>query len=329
MIADVVIGLQFGSEGKGMLCAKLAKSKAYDAAVCAWGPNSGHTVIDGPLDKKYIHRMLPCSSKYVKKIFIGPAAVIDLDLLKKDISHLISDQVVFIHENAMILQPKHRDSESDFTSIGSTRQGTGAAAIEKISRSSDVVTAGSIKNAFPRWLVVSHSTYLNELMSCNKVLVEGSQGYSLGINSGFYPYVTSRECTVAQVCSDTLVPIKSIKDIYGVARLYPIRVGGTSGPGYSDQTELIWEQVGVKPEITSVTNRERRVFSFSKDQFIQAIKANSCNKVFINFINYENVNIRNAIVQTVHDIACSVGASVVFAGVGPKVSDIREVKLLV
>jgi adenylosuccinate synthase len=49
---------------------------------------------------------------------------------------------------------------------------------------------------------------------------------------------------------------------------------------------MTWEELGVEPEITTVTKKIRRVFSWSDEQFMQAMMANRPDVVFLNFCNY-------------------------------------------
>ena len=44
--AYMILDLQFGSTGKGLLAGFLAKSRQPDVVITAWGPNAGHTYID-------------------------------------------------------------------------------------------------------------------------------------------------------------------------------------------------------------------------------------------------------------------------------------------
>lgn len=73
-------------------------------------------------------------------------------------------------------------------------------------------------------------------------------------------------------------------------RTYPIRVGNvdghSSGDWYPDQEETSWEALGVEPELTTVTQRVRRVATFSPEQFMDAVWANAPDYVFVNFLNY-------------------------------------------
>jgi adenylosuccinate synthase len=145
--------------------------------------------------------------------------------------------------------------------------------------------------------VVSHAEYKERLRTGGATILEGAQGYSLGIHSGFYPYTTSRECTVAQLCSDTLVSPDQITAVYGCARTYPIRVSnrytdgmmhGWSGPCYSDQQETSFDALNQVQETTTVTKLPRRVFTFSDAQFKEAVEANMPSKlrVAITFCDY-------------------------------------------
>jgi adenylosuccinate synthase len=93
-----------------------------------------------------------------------------------------------------------------------------------------------------------------------------------------------------QAMADARVPPTAYKRGYLAFRTYPIRVGNvdghSSGDWYEDQIETSWEGIGQKPEITTVTGRERRVATWSWSQFADAMNANQPTHVFINFMNY-------------------------------------------
>ena len=163
-------------------------------------------------------------------------------------------------------------------------------------------------------------------------MLEGAQGFSLGIQSGFYPYVTSRECTPAQMLSDCAVPHNYLLETIGVLRTYPIRVAnrfdeagnmvGYSGPGYGDQWELQWSTLRVGPELTTVTKLPRRVFSFSDRQLRYALRACAPDSVFLNFCNY--MKDRAAVDELVHRINLAAGDQVVhWLGHGPTVNHVE------
>jgi adenylosuccinate synthase len=294
-----IVDLQFGSTGKGLLAGKLAREHEPDAVVTAWAPNAGHTFID-LRGRKYVHRMLANGvvSPNLKKVFIGPGSVIDTGILLKELDeckdHLAGVQV-FVHEMAAVVSPSDLEEEKSLVRIGSTMKGTSAAMCRKIRREPFAIAREVLKSV-PQLCVVSDEEYRYHLSYSSIVQIEGAQGYSLGINSGFYPYTTSRECTIFQLAVDCALPALPDKT-YGSLRTFPIRVAnryneqgeqvGASGPCYSDQKEITWEEIGVEPEFTTVTKLKRRVFTFSKEQIMRAIQANggrvSC---FVNFVNY-------------------------------------------
>jgi adenylosuccinate synthase len=159
---------------------------------------------------------------------------------------------------------------------------------------------------------------------------EVSQGFSLGINSGFYPHVTGRECTVAQALADASVSPAMFQQSILSLRTYPIRVGNTensSGPCYLDQREIGWDELGVTPETTTVTGRIRRIFTWSDTQFRDAVVVNTPSVIFLNFCNYlrtENVDpfVRQNIVQPYFDML-GYAPKAVLLGFGPRTEDIR------
>lgn len=342
----VVVDLQFGSTGKGLLCGYLAEKFAPDTLVTAWGPNAGHTYINAA-GRKFVNIALPNGivSPNLQRIMIGPGSVIDPERFLFELQQyadLWGASVrprICIHEHAAVVTKFHKDLEAEYGfKIGSTMKGVGEAVIQKIRRDPGVPNiarqelAGTLLAPF----VVEHARYMEELDKARTVLVEGAQGYSLGINSGFYPYTTSRECTVQQLTVDCAIPFGWIDDfmIHGVMRTYPIRVAnrfkdgaqvGTSGPCYPDQVEISWESIGLEPELTTVTKLPRRLFTFSAEQVAEAIKMNDVHDVFLNFCNYVTdpnklykldrymVAIRNA------------RTSLRWVGFGPTVNDIMEI----
>ena len=116
--------------------------------------------------------------------------------------------------------------------------------------------------------------------------------------------------------------------VIGSTRTYPIRVGGTSGPGYEDQREISWDTLKQPEERTTVTNKVRRVFTFSWDQIAEAIWINQPNDLFLNFCNYMA---NDAVEKLVHNLNSVMalhgpnGAKVHYLGWGPNVDNIEEI----
>ena len=316
---DLVIDLQFGSTGKGLICGYLAETGDYDTCITANMPNAGHTYIDRQ-GNKYITKVLPASfvGPDIKQILIGPGAVFDLERLKTEMIWLRPDQTLRIHPNAMVLTPDHRGKEAALDHIGSTKQGSAAAVIEKMWRLGNAPTAKTVlKDTRYAQYVATHSEWKIRLEASTGILAEGSQGFSLGINSQFYPYTTSRDCSPAAFLSNMGIPIPMLDIVIGTCRTLPIRVGGTSGDCYPDQDELSWEELRLQPELTTVTNRVRRVFSYSKMQIEEACWHCAPDLVFLNFANYVEKHYVENIVAHIDQMS-----TVRWIGFGPAYQDV-------
>ena len=298
--ADLVIDLQYGSTGKGLIAGFLAVKNKYDMVITANMPNAGHTFID-EYGNKMVHKVLPNGivSPLCKYAMIGPGAVFDPDRLLLELNTLADvgyDHFdVIVHPNAVVLCNRHKEAEQVNVTIGSTMQGSGAAMVDKIRRdpNNNPIAQNNLRyghGMHPRIRVVSVAEYNGLLMEAKNILLEGAQGFSLGINERFYPYCTSRDCTPARFLADMGVPLHYLRDIIGTARAHPIRVGnpkgGYSGGWYEDQDEIAWSDIGVPPELTTVTQRERRVATFSPGQIADALWACDPNIIFLNFCNY-------------------------------------------
>lgn len=325
--ATIICDMQFGSTGKGLIAGYLAERDQPDVVVTAWSANAGHTYInkDG---RKWVHCMLANGivSPKLKTVLIGGGSQMSIPTLISEIHgslDLLQGKSILIHENACIIQQRHIEEEAGpMTKIGSTKKGCGAAMIEKIRRNpeskivakhlletgidapdlklSEQVGFFDISRHFEELgvcvKVVSNAEYMKVLHGAERVQVEGAQGFSLGLHNGFYPYVTSRECTPAQICSDCNIPLAMVEKVVGTMRTYPIRVAnrydedgnmiGWSGPAYEGQQEVTWEYLGIAPEKTTVTKLVRRVFEFSDKQAEEAIQVVQPDEIFLNFANY-------------------------------------------
>ena len=340
---DIIVDLQFGSCGKGLLAGYLAKYNAPDTLVTAWAPNAGHTFIDAG-GRKFVNIALPNGivSPNLKRILLGPGSVINPQQLMMEMENyadLLEGVDILIHQNAAVVDEGHRAQEAQgMVGIGSTMKGVGAATIQKIQRlpSNQNIAGVKLLHTPLEGNVISSFEYNQAIRSAEHVQVEGAQGFSLGINNGFYPYTTSRECTVAQVLSDCALPIGLMRHpytfVWGAARTYPIRVAnrydkdrkqiGWSGPCYGDQHELDWEEdLGMKPELTTVTKLPRRIFTFSDQQYVDACYANSVDNVFMNFMNYIDPDKQE---QWLDSLTERTHIRPTLLGFGPTINDVKQ-----
>jgi adenylosuccinate synthase len=272
----------FGSTGKGAAAAWVYANSSHKPTMFTTNcsPNAGHQFVWN--GKKMTTRHLSVGGVIDKMeggdglTYINPGAIVDEDLLNEEIEEFGMVGSVFVSPKATRILKRHKENHPSLAAIASTQKGTGPAMADRILRKPDVIYGGSTR-LVPRFRQ-------------DRVMCEVPQGYSLGIHSGFYPYTTNRECTVMQGASDLGCSHKDIRKVMMTIRTYPIRVGNTadgySGPHYPDQKEITWESLGKTPELTTVTKRIRRVFTFSRMQFKEALKANRPDCLWIGFMDY-------------------------------------------
>jgi len=305
---DMVLDLQYGSTGKGLIAGYLAKRNNYDTAICAFATNAGHTYIDESRGIRMMTQQLPTAicSPTVRNVMIGPGAAIHAQTIMNELKNyerFMDGKRLMIHPHAVVVEDYHADSEvkDGRTKMGSTAKGVGDAYIERIRRHPTAnVAVNRWKNGHPlEQFVVTPEQYRDALEYAEQVIVEGAQGYSLSMYHGQYPFTTSRDVTPWQVAADCGLPYKwaAYVNVVGTLRTYPIRVSnrdGSSGPCYPDQREIAWNDIGVDPELTTVTKLPRRIFTFSQQQLTEALF--HCGgywktSLFLNFANYTKTDV--------------------------------------
>lgn len=343
--ASVMFDGQFGSTGKGLAGAWIGEHNPVDWCTTNASANAGHTsIIDG---KPLVLFHIPSSFLTARlngfcRIYINSGAIIDLDVLEREIEELgIQANQIYVDPNAAIILPEDKEAEqakgSSATKIASTQKGVGAALARKISRSGPNL-GQRIKETYRRVPFQLASVSLNREMVENNaaVMVEVPQGFSLSLGaSGFYPHTTSRDCTLQQGLSDAGIHPNLFHKSMAVLRTYPIRVGnirdndgkqlGFSGGVYPDQSEVKWEDLGQEPEVTTVTKRVRRIFTWSNKQYEAMLRRSMPDISFLNFANYCSTSQIDKIVEGMLHAERSMGLSVMhYYGFGPASSDIKE-----
>ncbi|HUF00834.1 MAG TPA: adenylosuccinate synthase [Gaiellaceae bacterium] len=142
MPATVIVGAQWGDEGKGKIVDLLAQQSDL---VCRYqgGPNAGHTiVVDG---ETYKIRQIPSGIVAGKPSAIGAGCVVDPAVLISELDELESrghptEGLVFVSGNAHLVMPWHvaldgaRERRLGRLQIGTTRRGIGPAYADKATR---------------------------------------------------------------------------------------------------------------------------------------------------------------------------------------------------
>jgi adenylosuccinate synthase len=300
---DVVVDLQFGSTAKGKLCQHLAIKRKYDFSVRVQSIQAGHTVIYR--GKSFKMRTIPCA--WVNpdvKLVLGAGCFIEKPLLLEEIDMLekfgisIKDRL-FIDYRAtyVISDDKRREMDYKLTQkMGSTSEGAGSSLIRKLWRRGRPTQVKNDSWALDHKLNVCDTL---ELMEDSTVLLEGCQGTLLGVHTTpYYPFCTSRECSASAILGEAGISPRDVRDIFGVFRTMPIRVGGNSGP--TGGRQLTWKEVSdysgnpfIKPEVTTVTNRERRIFCLSIEDLLCSLRINNPSYLVCTFLDYINFKDRD------------------------------------
>jgi adenylosuccinate synthase len=139
--ATVIVGAQWGDEGKGKIVDLLAQ---HSDVVCRYqgGPNAGHTIIAGGETYKFHH--MPSGILWGKTCVLGAGCVVDPATFVEELDDLerrgISTEPVRISGNAHLIMPWHVaiDQASERRlgklQIGTTRRGIGPAYADKAGR---------------------------------------------------------------------------------------------------------------------------------------------------------------------------------------------------
>lgn len=323
---DVIVGGQFGSEGKGHIAGYLARD--YDVLVRVGGPNAGHSVSSS--SGVYVYHQLPSGTKDSRAIvLLGPGMTLDLDGLKQEIDECeLGPERLFIDPQAMIIEAEDKLTEGGIvTAIGSTGRGGGAAAARRILNRRPGVTrlardvswlkpyvgsAPHYRGSTVRQLEIAYRAGLT-------ILVEGTQGSGLSIFHGQYPFVTSRDTNVAGCLAEAGISPSRVRRILMVVRATPIRVGNPDppptqvlGPGFELELatsgelrhettfEEIAKHANIDPtelaenEKTSTTKRMRRVGWFDWELFRTACALNAPTDIVLTFADYFGKDNREA-----------------------------------
>ncbi|MFP5041626.1 adenylosuccinate synthetase [Parasediminibacterium sp. JCM 36343] len=303
-LVDVIVGGQFGSEGKGQIAGHIAPF--YDCLMRVGGPNAGHTVYEEPA--KHVFHLLPSGTwrNQNAKILLGPGTVINANKLLEEIAkYKVEDEFsrrLFIDENAIIISENDISEEEKVKkTIGSTAQGVGYATSNNILARLNADDKHKAKYNNKLKPFIGNTAQILEDMYRNnkKILLEGTQGSGLSLHHGIYPYVTSRDTSVSGCLSEAGISPKRVNKIIMVTRTYPIRVGGTSGTFVSQEIDMetVAKRSGknaeelIQKEKTTTTKIDRRIAEFSWEMFRRGCELNSPTDIALTFTDY--ISIKN------------------------------------
>lgn len=308
---DAIVGGEYGSEGKGNIAYYLAPE--YDLLIRVGGPNAGHKVFLQS-GEQYTHHHLPSGTRAGEaQLLLGPGNVIRVQSLLQEIADCdVGRNRLYIDPRAMVIEDADIRREGHLqATIGSTRQGVGWATARRLLRGADkrmakVRMAGDIEDLKP--FVRSAADVLEDAYSRGlRIMLEGTQGTGLSLYHGSYPYVTSRDTSVAGTLSEAGIAPHRLRRCVLVCRTYPIRVESPSEDNSSGpmSMELTWPEIErraevrkgtlLKSEKTSTTNKQRRVGEFEWDLLRHSALLNGPTDIALTFVDYlgkDNLNAR-------------------------------------
>jgi len=274
-IVDVVIGMQYGDEGKGKIANQLVITGEYDYVFrFNGGGNAGHTIyLNG---EKIVTHLVPCGILHGIPSIIGNGCVINTQKLFDELEYLkgfgFDTSILKIAENAHIITQDHIDEDSKDTKIGTTRTGNGPCYRDKFARTG--LRAKDVPELAP-YLVDMHSIIHS---SPNKFLAEGAQGYWLDVDFGDYPFVTSSNTGVGAVLNNGF-NYKQVRNVVGVIKCYSTYVGAKGYQKDDDRFEQLRE---IGQEYGATTGRPRQIDWLNIQEVITACQMNGVTKLIIN-----------------------------------------------
>lgn len=284
---EVVVGAQYGSEAKGHVTARLLDVRQRSKMTTSpWvnvrvaGPNAGHTAYDAD-GRKWALRTVPVGATrpYPVALVVAPGSEIDLEVLESEVTSLyeaglLDGKTLYIDPHATLIEDYHKAQEAGagmVERLGSTAKGIGAARADRILRTARRVADSALAmkqiQNLPNTVLAPYA-----YRALDKVIIEGTQGYGLGLHGPHYPQCTSSDCRAIDfVAMAGLSPWSTPVVVWAVARMFPIRVAGNSGP-LKDETT--WFELGLPEERTTVTQKVRRVGRWDGDLVRDAVRAN-------------------------------------------------------
>jgi len=299
MGAIVLVGCQWGDEGKGRVVDVLAERS--DIVVrFQGGPNAGHTLVEDV--EEIILHLIPSGILRPNTVnVLGNGMVIDPYKFVKELDMLerrgidISPDRIKVSDRAHLILPSYIEEDGGELSqnIGTTKSGIGQTYTHKFIRDGvrvkdlagvkdyrkNIVDAASDKlgkDIVDIMLYYSCDTadYLNyNLEKKAKVLLEGAQAIGLDIDHGTYPFVTSSNPTTGGALTGTGISWYHIEDVVGIAKAYTTRVG--EGPFDTELKNEIGNMLFKKGgEKGASTGRNRRCGWYNRDAVARACQIN-------------------------------------------------------
>src|SRR5256712_61891 len=292
----VVVGAQWGDEGKGKIVDVLAE-RADLVVRYQGGANAGHTV--HTTAGEFVLHQIPSGILQGAVCIVGNGVVLDPETLFTELDALTSrgirtEHKLYVSERAHLTLPFHKlldRAREQREKIGTTGRGIGPTYEDKYGRRGirvgDLRNLGRAKelvcgrveaaNAFLGLLGSAERADAGEHIALlergESVLLEGAQGALLDVDHGTYPYVTSSNTTAGGAAVGAGIGPTAIDAVVGVVKAYTTRVG--NGPLPTEAEPALAERIReLGDEFGATTGRPRRCGWFDAVVVRYAVRVN-------------------------------------------------------
>lgn len=284
----LIVGAQYGGEGKGKIAAYLSMRSKYDLICRCGGVNSSHTVWSG--QKRFRLRMMPAACAHRKdfKVVFGAGSLIHIPTMFEE-----AKELDFPKENILIdplagvitqelIDEQRRDKR--YSKIGSTLTGTGYASAARCLRKLRVAHEfEEIRENIFETVELLHSAATRG----QKILLEGHQGSGLSNYHGDYPYTSSRDCTAAALLSEVGLGLNYEFEVVLVAKVFPTR--NHAGKLPNEFSFNVADQLNIKEYgggSWNIDDNRRRIGYLSLKDLKRAVHLNTPNYIALTGVDH-------------------------------------------
>lgn len=292
--ATIVVGSQWGDEGKGLISAYIsARDKVKMVCRAGVGPNAEHGIFlteQGPYIKV---NQLPLGWMFDSnsQIRIGSGVAVNPELLFQEMEKFNLASRVKIDYRCPIITPQHIEAErksKGMNSIGSTFSGSGFCRSDHILRIAK--HAQDIPELTP--FLTDLAVEINQSAAEDLVTVESSQGTFLSLSvSPDYPNVTSDNVTTMAAADDVLLNWKKLKEVIMVVKSMPTREGsGSLGSRELSENEIKERGLIERSSIGGVIRRKGEEINW--EMLAYAAEINGATQIALTFCEHFDPQVR-------------------------------------
>lgn len=293
--AQIVVGAQYGDEGKGLISAYLSqREQAAIVAKAGVGSNAEHGIFASEKGPYIKVNQLPLGwiLTPTSQIRIGAGVAVNPSLFLEEIDKFSLKDRVRVDYRCPIITEEHIEKErksKGMVAIGSTFSGSGFCRSDFVLRKAR--QARDIKELHP--FLTDVSKEINEVAQSEAVIVESSQGTFLSLAlSHDYPNVTSDNVTAMAAADDVGLNWRRLSEVILVVKTMPTR----EGAGSLGTKELTLEEIKKRDlvEFSSIGGVLRRKGeSINWEMLAYAADVNGATQIALTFCEHYDPRVRN------------------------------------